>query len=455
MPTNRVRRGRIRGAASAIVGLLLVGMAATPSHADSTRSQQWHLDAMHAEEMWRTSKGEGITVAVIDTGVDPNNPDLKGRVLDGLDLAPKSPGDEHTDYGGHGTGMAGLIAGTGAYGGGNGAFGLAPGAKILPIRVPAENDDNSGFARPANFSKAIRYAADAHAQVINISMASSVTDPELTASVKYALDRGSLIFAGVGNSAEEGNPVIYPAATPGVVGVAAVGRNLKRTSFSEFGPQVDIAAPGEDMVHACGGKTGLCIGEGTSDATALASASAALIWSKHPTWTNNQVLRVMLNTIGGPTDGAKRNDSIGYGIVRPRIALQNPGDPGPADVYPLPDLKAAEKTTSPSADASASQGAGAPAKGEDSDVNASAAKDSGNSTLWVVVGVGAAVLLAAVVAAVAVSRRRRRQVLPPPPPGMPMQQTPYGGWQFTQPGTHGMPQGGNPYRNDGPADRLQ
>ena len=80
---------------------------------------------------------------------------------------------------------------------------------------------------------------------------------------------------------------------------------------------------------------------GTSDATALASASAALIWSVHPDWTNNQVLRVMLNTIGGPTDGAKRNDAIGYGIVRPRIALTNPGDPGPADKYPLPDYPVA------------------------------------------------------------------------------------------------------------------
>ena len=108
-----------------------------------------------------------------------------------------------------------------------------------------------------------------------------------------------------------------------------------------------MAAPGDDMVHACGGGTGLCTSHGTSDATALASASAALIWSKHPEWTNNQVLRVMLNTIGGPTDGAKRNDSIGYGIVRPRVALVNPGDPGPADVYPLPDPPASGASAAP------------------------------------------------------------------------------------------------------------
>lgn len=411
MPTGKTWHRAVRSVASMAVGVLLASGPATLAHADSTRSQQWHLDAMHAEEMWRTSTGEGVTVAVIDTGVDPANPDLKGRVLDGLDLAPSSrSGDEHTDYDGHGTGMAGLIAGTGAYGGGKGAFGLAPGAKILPIRVPAENEDVFGFARPAYFSKAIRYAADQRAQIINISMASSINTPQLTDAVKYALERGSLVFAGVGNEADKGNPVLYPAGTPGVVGVAAVGKNLRRTSFSEHGPQVDIAAPGEDMVHACGGKTGLCKSSGTSDATAIASASAALIWSKHPDWTNNQVLRVMLNTIGAPTDGAKRNDSIGYGIVRPRIALQNPGDPGPPDVYPLPDLADAASpsasprpTEVPSRDADASNGDAAVAA-------ASAKSDDGNGILWVGLGAGAVLLLGGTVGALAVARRRRANV---------------------------------------------
>ncbi|MGW5098827.1 type VII secretion-associated serine protease mycosin [Streptomyces nodosus] len=391
-----------RVVASTAVCVLLVGGSATQAQADSTRSQQWHLDAMHAEDMWRTSTGEGITVAVIDTGVDASNPDLKGRVLDGLDLAPASrSGDEHTDYDGHGTGMAGLIAGTGAYGGGKGAFGLAPGAKILPIRVPAQSEDEMGFARPSYFSKAIRYAADQRAQVINISMVSSINTPQMADAVKYALERGSLIFAGVGNDVKIGNPVLYPAGTPGVVGVAAVGKNLRRTSFSEYGSQVDMAAPGEDMVHACGGKTGLCRTSGTSDATALASASAALIWSKHPGWTNNQVLRVMLNTIGGPTDGAKRNDSIGYGIVRPRVALKNPGHPGPADVYPLPDLAAsASPSASPSSAEAASQDAKTPAA-------ATAKNDAGNGLLWAGVGAGAVVLLGGTAAAFAVARRRR------------------------------------------------
>ncbi|MFF1453042.1 type VII secretion-associated serine protease mycosin [Streptomyces sp. NPDC058274] len=392
--------------ASAAIGLLLVGGTATRTHADSTRSQQWYLDAMHADEMWRTSTGKGITVAVIDTGVDPDNPDLKGRVLEGKDFAPASrAGDEHTDYDGHGTGMAGLIAGTGAYGGGDGAFGLARGADILPVRMP-DVDDVSPFAVPSYFSKAIRYAADSGAQVINVSMSGGMATPQLTEAVKYALEKGSLVFAAVGNDADKTRHVDYPAATPGVVGVAAVGKNLRRTPWSQYGPQVDISAPGEDMVHACGGTTGLCKTSGTSDATALASASAALIWSKHPTWTNNQVLRVMLNTIGGPTDGAKRNDSIGYGIVRPRIALQKPGDPGPADEYPLPDLAAAAPA-SPSGSAPATKGTGAPPEAGDSAAGASS-RGGGNGTLWTAVGAGVVLLLAGVSGAVVVGKRRRR-----------------------------------------------
>jgi type VII secretion-associated serine protease mycosin len=389
------------------VGLLLVGIAATPAYAESIREREWHLTAMKAEQMWQTSTGKGITVAVIDSGVNADLPDLKGQILPGMDEAPDSPGDEHTDYEGHGTGMALLIAGTGKADGGAGTFGLAPGAKILPVRTPDRGLDGVRYTKEFSetVSRGIRYAADSGAQVINISMAVPEGSEQLTAAVKYALEKGSLIFAGVGNSGSEdkGNPVEYPAATPGVVGVGAVGKDLRKTTESEYGPQVDIAAPGEEMYSVCPNGAGLCRSHGTSDATALASASAALIWSKHPTWTNNQVLRVMLNTAGGPTDGSKRNDSIGYGIVRPRIALQNPGDPGPADVYPLPDL-AATASTSPSA--SASMGTTAPAKKDNSAVAASASKD-GDTTLWIALGIGSAVLLGGAVAAVVTSKRRR------------------------------------------------
>ncbi|RFC74040.1 type VII secretion-associated serine protease mycosin [Streptomyces sp. AcE210] len=444
MPTSTSRYGR-RTVSSAALGLLLVGVAATPALAESTRSKQWFLDAMQAESMWKTSTGKGITVAVIDTGVDPNNPDLNGRVLKGKDFAPSSrAGDEHTDYNGHGTGMAGLIAGTGAYSGGNGAFGLAPDAKILPVRMPGPGDI-SPFEVNARLSQAVRYAADAGAQVINISLTAGNDSQQVTSAVKYALGKGSLIFAGVGNSGDKGNPVQYPAATPGVVGVGAVGKDLHKTEFSEYGQQVDISAPGDEMVHACGGKTGLCESHGTSDATAIASASAALIWSKHPDWTNNQVLRVMLNTIGAPTDGEKRNDSIGYGIVRPRIALKTPGDPGPAGKYPLPDYPVA---ASKSPSTKPSKGAQAPDDSSSAAPAAASKGDDSNTPLWVGIGVGALVVAGAATA-VAVTRSRRRaaasQASPPPyPPAQPPYQgQPYGATQFTSPQPYAPPSGDN------------
>ncbi|MGW1806490.1 type VII secretion-associated serine protease mycosin [Streptomyces sp. NPDC002078] len=434
MLISSTRRGCRRAAASAVLGLLLVGAAGAPAQAESARQEQWFLDAMKAEQMWQTSTGKGITVAVIDSGVDPSNPDLKGRILPGKDFASGQPGDEHTDYDGHGTSMAGLIAATGAYGGGNGAFGLAPAAKILPIRMPnpltaaSQADADNQFNEVA--PKAIRYAADAGAQVINISLGHRAGSAQLTAAVKYALEKGSLIFAAVGNSGDKGDQVEYPAATPGVVGVAAVGKDLRRTAESEYGSQVDMAAPGDDLVYACASKSGLCRGHGTSGATALASASAALIWSKHPAWTNNQVLRVMLNTIGAPTNGAKRNDAIGYGIVRPRVALQNPGDPGPANVYPLPDLKdVASKQTSPKA----SQTANTAAPGRNDNSAAAPSSSGADNTLWIVLGVGAVVLLGAAITVVAVARRHRRTTAPLPTPRPAPGQSPYGAPVSTPP----------------------
>lgn len=421
------RRGAIL---SAVVALLLVG--ATPAHADSVRSRQWHLDVMRAEQMWKTSTGENVTVAVIDSGVDASVPDLQGRVLKGKDLATDSPGDERTDYKNHGTGIAGIIAGTGNAGGRDGAFGLAPGSNILPIRVKDSVGKVNGATGDKNFnddlSAGIRFAVDRGARVINISLGNHVGSQRLTDSVSYALDNGSLVFAAAGNSGDEKNSIEYPAGTPGVVGVGSVGRDLRRAKSSQYGPQVDLAAPGVDTVHACSGGTQLCESSGTSYATALVSASAALIWSKHPDWTNNQVLRVMLNTAGGPVSGKKRSDGIGYGIVRPRIALKTPGDPGPADVYPLPDLAAA------ASEAPSPQPSKAGGGSDQSEEPAAAAADEGSDTaLWLGLGIGAAVLVGGGVTAAVLRSRRRKAVAAQAPPAY---QPPYG---------YGQPQFQPPY----------
>ncbi|MFF4451038.1 type VII secretion-associated serine protease mycosin [Streptomyces goshikiensis] len=380
-----------------MVGLLLAGVAATPAHAETIREKQWHLTAMKADDIWRVSTGKGVTVAVIDSGVE-RIPELEGQVLPGKDFATSGyEGDERTDYDNHGTTMAAIIAGSGKHPSGDGAFGLAPGAKILPIRVPHEDDVMS-----PSWTAAIRYAADSDAKIINISMASPEEDPARLAAVKYALSKDKLIFAGVGNHGASTNEVLYPAATPGVVGVGAVDPGGAVTAESQHGPQVDISAPGIEIFTACAGGTGVCRNHGTSDATALTSASAALLWSAHPDWTNNQVLRVLLNTAGKPKDGAKRNDWIGYGVVRPKIALPTPGDPGPADVFPLPDLAAAEaaKSPSPSADAEA------PESGKLAPAPQAEEEKGGGNLPWVALGLGACVVVGGAVGAVV--RRRGR-----------------------------------------------
>ncbi|MFF4581697.1 type VII secretion-associated serine protease mycosin [Streptomyces sp. NPDC001373] len=383
-------------ATSALVAVLLAAVAANPAYAQTIRERQWHLDAMKADDIWKIGTGEGVTVAVIDSGVE-RVPELEGRVLPGKDFAAMYGGGENVDYDKHGTGIAAVIAGSGEHPSGDGAFGLAPGVKILPIRVPHEMNSTS-----PSWTMAIRFAADSEAKVINVSMATPKDDPARVEAVKYALSKGKLIFAGVGNGGAAANSVLYPAATPGVVGVGAVGPDGAAVASSQHGSQVDLVAPGIDIVAACAGESGLCKTSGTSDATALASASAALLWSVHPTWTNNQILRVLLNTAGKPVDGAERNDYIGYGVVRPRIALPTPGDPGPPDVYPLPDLAAAAAKDTP---VPSTGGKSTPPQAPQA--TPAVDKGDGGTPPWLALGLGACLLIGGAVTAVVVRRARR------------------------------------------------
>lgn len=386
----------MRRATSALVGLLLAGVAATPAHAETIREQQWHLTAMKADDIWKISTGKGVTVAVIDTGVG-RIPELEGQVVQGRDFSHGYEGDERTDYNKHGTGIAAMIAATGKHPSGDGSFGLAPGAKILPLRV---SEGGGGLRHMQSISEAIRFAADSDAKIMNISFGGPGKSVELDDAVKYALGKGKLIFSSVGNDGAGANEVIYPSGSPGVVGVAAVNPSGGATDESQHGPQVDMSAPGIDIMTSCIGGSTLCNTHGTSSSTALASASAALLWSAHPDWTNNQVLRVLLNTAGKPKGGAERNDYIGYGVVRPRIALPTPGDPGPANEFPLPDLAAAEASSSPSPSADAK----APESGKPATAPQAEAKKGGNLP-WIALGLGACVIIGGAVATVVIRRR--------------------------------------------------
>ncbi|MEV8478035.1 S8 family serine peptidase [Streptomyces sp. NPDC051173] len=376
---------------SALLGAMLMSLV-TPSAAQDEHSKQWFLDDMQAQQMWKVSRGEGVTVAVIDTGVDDSLPELRGQVLAGVDTSNRPTG-ANVDRERHGTNMATLIAGTGADGG---IQGMAPGAKVLPIKAVL---DIGADAVDPLLSRAIRYAVDHNAKVINISMGSPGRNsdyPQAASAVKYALDKGSLVFASTGNSGDKGNEPDIPGSLPGVVGVGAIGRQGKIAKFSTYGNQVGLVAFGDEIVAHCEKGPGYCIGGGTSQATAIASASAALIWAKHPDWTNNQVLRVMMETAGKPAGAKMPSKYLGYGSVRPRkVLVDGEGDPGPADVNPL----LAANAPKPSLSDSNSSAAGKP-------IVAEAGSDKGVGTVtWVALGAGAAVILAAAVGFVVVRRR--------------------------------------------------
>ncbi|MFF4157163.1 type VII secretion-associated serine protease mycosin [Streptomyces sp. NPDC001678] len=383
-----------------MLSLLGIGLAATPqAAADDVKSKQWYLDGMQADEMWKVSRGEGVTVAVVDSGVDSAVPELRGQVLQGADVSNKPMGAD-VDQDGHGTEMAALISGTGADGG---IQGLAPGARILPVRTV-----QAGLADASDplMARAIRYAVDHGARVVNISMA-GVESPsqtgQLEAAVKYALAKGSLIFAGSGNDGDKGNLPNYPATMTGVVSVGAIDKTNAVTKWSNSASNVALAAPGDEIPGRCKKSAGFCARQGTSQATALASASAALIWSKHPDWTGNQVLRVMMETAGKPTTGKIPSPYIGYGIVRPRkVLLDGEGDPGPADVNPL--LAAGESASPkpiPSGDSTSSA-----TPNHRPSAGPSPAKGTGTA-LSLGIGIGAVVAVASAAIVVTVRRRRR------------------------------------------------
>ncbi|MFG2562520.1 S8 family serine peptidase [Streptomyces sp. NPDC048496] len=387
-------RGRLLGT-MAVVAAWSAGFAgvAPSAVAADVQSKQWYLSAMHAEEMWKVTTGEGIKVAVIDSGVNSLTPSLKGQVLKGFD-ATGADGDEYDDYDGHGTTMAELIAGTGR---GGGLQGLAPGAKIIPYRVTDTDFQNKHSVNAHDTEDAIRAAADSDAQIISMSMASDFPGREEREAVKYAESKGKLFFAGVGNNAKKGNKEQFPASYPQVVGVAATDSAGKASTYSQHGSSVDIAAPGDGIPVWCDAKfQRYCDSEGgTSQATAITSAAAALIWSAHPDWTANQVLNVLFDTAGrGDWEKGTLSNYLGHGIIRPAVnILKGKGNPGAPDISPLTKEKTSGSSASPTPSASASSQPDKNEKTDDAAMTGSSAEKEDNSQLGLILGGAAAVIV--------------------------------------------------------------
>ncbi|RKN38165.1 type VII secretion-associated serine protease mycosin [Streptomyces hoynatensis] len=326
-----VRSGRVL--AVALAAGLLAGAGLLPgaaqARADSVREQQqWALDAINAPAAWETTRGEGVTVAVLDTGVDADHRDLAGAVLPGHDFIGlgAEPGDP--TWAAHGTAMAGIIAGRGhGPGHDSGIIGVAPEATILPVRVLLEDDDperdTARETRSGALAEGIRWAADQGADVINLSLGddseSAHPDAEEDAAVRYALGKGAVVVASAGNGGERGNPVSYPAGYPGVIAVAAVDRTGVPTEFSTRRWYDTISAPGKDVIVADPDGR-YYAGWGTSAAAAFVSGSAALLLAAHPDLTPAQVRSLLTETAQDPPEGG-HSDALGSGVVDPAAAL--------------------------------------------------------------------------------------------------------------------------------------
>lgn len=393
-------------AALGVLMALPVGLAPSAGAAD-VQSQQWYLSAMKADQIWKASTGKGVKVAVVDSGVNPDTPSLKGQVLVGE--TPKSLSYGATkDYEGHGTTMAELIAGTGA---GGGLKGLAPGTKIVPYRIASKDmKDLAGKKKAPDLSAVLRAIADSDVKIINMSFGGSISYDDEQEAVKYAASKGKLMFAAVGNDAATKNSAGYPVSYPYVVGVSAADRKGAVAKFSVHGRYVDLAAPGVDVPEWCDStfRSYCSHANGTSTATAVTSASAALIWSAHPDWTADQVLRSLIDTAGRDWPKDTPSNYLGYGLIRPRKVLENPHyDPGPAHADPLAkENSSGNPGASPS---TSSKPSAPPAKSTSAggtSATATPSKSSDDTLLWV--GIGAAAVLVVIAgAAFSVTRSRR------------------------------------------------
>src|SRR3954462_1536709 len=223
--------------ASALICTLALAVPSAHAAGDPLRPQQWALDTIEADAAHATSTGSGAVVAVIDTGVLASHEDLAGRLLPGYDFVDKDP--DPNDGNGHGTHVTGIVAAD--EGNGLGIEGVAPDAKVMPIRVL----DNDGNGTGEDVAKGVDYAVAHHADVINLSLGGDAIgtilggDEAFTKSVQYALDKGVVVIAAAGNDTA---PFCeQPSVTGPILCVGAIDRREMRSYYSSSG---DLVAPG-------------------------------------------------------------------------------------------------------------------------------------------------------------------------------------------------------------------
>jgi type VII secretion-associated serine protease mycosin len=324
-----------------LTGLLAVlltasGLAGASGPAITVQSiraaEQPQLGAVNAPAAWAVTRGSGVTVAVLDTGVDASVPDLAGSVTAGPDEAAGAdpPGYQPPHL--HGTYIASLIAGHGSgTGRRSGVIGIAPAAKVLSVRVILDNTE-PGFGAFANESgndnaigNGIRYAVQHGAGVINMSLGSITPSQNLRAALAYATAHGVVLVAAAGNDGTQPGytPFSYPAAIPGVIGVAAVSRNGARAAFSVDNSSVVLSAPGVKVIGAGPGGSYL-EADGTSPASAFVAGVATLIRARYPRLTPFQVEQAMVSSATHRPAG-DYSPATGFGEVDAPAALAAAG----------------------------------------------------------------------------------------------------------------------------------
>ncbi|MGI8330828.1 S8 family serine peptidase [Actinomadura scrupuli] len=315
---------------------LLLGAATVPgtARADQVRDDEESLlTAVRAQQAWNVSRGGGVTVAVLDSGVDEDQQDLAGSVTAGPDYTQGANPPGVLPKRLHGTNMASIIAGHGhGPGGADGIIGVAPEARILSVRVVLENDEpgfqifNGNERFDGSIAKGIRYAVDHGAKVINMSLGKAESTKQDRQAVDYAVSKGVVIVAAAGNQGasrtarRDGHaPYSYPASYPGVIAVAAVDAAHRHAGFSNRNSAVVVSAPGVKVIGA-GPDDTYWVGDGTSPATAFVSGVVALIRSRYPGLQPALVTQaIVASTANRPSSGY--DPGVGFGEVDAAAAL--------------------------------------------------------------------------------------------------------------------------------------
>ncbi len=245
---------------------------------DPSFPSQWGLAKIRAPQAWDVTTGNSdLTIAIVDSGIDLDHPDLNGKIILGYDYVNEDwiPDDDY----GHGTHVAGIAAAW--TNNGQGVAGVSWGARLMALKAL----DAGGDGTYANVASAVTYAADNGAKIINLSLGGDHDSQTLHEAVIYAHNKGCVVVAATGNN---GGPVLYPAKYTEVFAVAATDSNDARAWFSSYGPEVDVAAPGVSIysTYLGGGYTSI---DGTSMAAPHVAGLAALVWSEYPGYTNDQV----------------------------------------------------------------------------------------------------------------------------------------------------------------------